>query len=157
PIEPPDHPLVNETIDNCLHEAMDVDGLRALLDDIDAGRVRTLAIDTAAPSPLSHEILNANQHAFLDDAPLEGRRARPLSLRRLDPDLVGGVGAVDQAGIDEVRAQAWPDVRDADELHDLLLSLVVLPIQPQCIGAAPVWNDLAAELVNERRATRVRW
>ena len=127
PIEPPDHPLVNETIDNCLHEAMDVDALRALIEAIERGDVHTLAIDTAAPSPMSHEILNANPYAFLDDAPLEERRARAVSLRRLDPDLAGGVGALDQAAIDEVRRQAWPDVRDADELHDALLSLVVLP------------------------------
>ncbi|MBI1818563.1 MAG: DEAD/DEAH box helicase [Deltaproteobacteria bacterium] len=127
PIELPDHPLVNETIDNCLREAMDVDGLRTLLDAIIAGDIRTVSIDTAAPSPMSHEILNANPYAFLDDAPLEERRARAVSLRRVDPDLANGIGALDPAAIDEVRAQAWPDVRDADELHDLLLSVVLLP------------------------------
>jgi ATP-dependent Lhr-like helicase len=127
PVELPDHPLVNETVDNCLHEAMDLDGLRAVLEAIERGEIRTIAIDTAAPSPMSHEILNANPYAFLDDAPLEERRARAVSLRRVDPDLAGGAGALDQAAIDEVRRQAWPDVRDADELHDLLLSLVLLP------------------------------
>ena len=71
---------------------------------------------------MSHEILNANPYAFLDDAPLEERRARAVSLRRTDPDLAGGIGALDPAAIAEVRAQAWPDVRDADELHDALLS-----------------------------------
>src|SRR5207302_5592565 len=85
----PDHPLVNETIDNCLHEAMDLDGLRAVIEAIERGEVRTLCVDTAAPSPISHEILNANPYAFLDDAPLEERRARAVSLRRLDPDLAG--------------------------------------------------------------------
>src|SRR5262249_9344062 len=127
PIVLPDHPLVNETVDNCLREAMDVDGMRALIESIDRGEVRTGAIDTAAPSPMSHEILNANPYAFLDDAPLEERRARAVSLRRLDNQLAGGIGALDPAAIDDVRAQAWPDVRDADELHDLLLSLVMLP------------------------------
>ncbi|MBP1684459.1 MAG: associated domain protein [Deltaproteobacteria bacterium] len=127
PIEPPDHPLVNETLANCLHEALDVDGLRAVIREIEAGTLRTRAIDTAAPSPMSHEILNANPYAFLDDAPLEERRARAVALRRIDPELAGGIGALDPAAVGAVRAQAWPDVRDADELHDLLLSLVLLP------------------------------
>jgi ATP-dependent helicase Lhr and Lhr-like helicase len=152
PIELPDHPLVKETIDNCLHEAMDVDGLRTLIDALERGAVRTLAVDTAAPSPMSHEILNANPYAFLDDAPLEERRARAVSLRRVDPQLARGIGALDPAAIEEVRAQAWPDVRDADELHDLLLSVVVLP-RPY----ATAWNQLAAELIRSRRATHVQW
>ena len=169
PIEPPDHPLVNETIDNCLHEAMDVDALRVLIDAIERGEVRTLAIDTAAPSPMSHEILNANPYAFLDDAPLEERRARAVSLRRLDPDLAGGVGALDQAAIDAVRRQAWPDVRDADELHDALLSLGVLPARGLLPNPPPFaevltgegtresWGTLAQQLVESHRATRARW
>ncbi|HUI24782.1 MAG TPA: DEAD/DEAH box helicase [Candidatus Kryptonia bacterium] len=162
PTELPDHPLVNETIANCLHEAMDVDGLRALIDAIDAGAIRTVAIDTAAPSPMSHEILNANPYAFLDDAPLEERRARAVSLRRVDPDLAAGIGALDQAAIDEVRAQAWPDVRDADELHDLLLNLVLLPSEAARgrsaqSGDNSSWRAFVDELVGDRRATRVRW
>jgi ATP-dependent Lhr-like helicase len=122
-IEPPNHPLVTETLDNCLHEAMDTEGLRRVLEAIDAGRIRTLAVETPAPSPMSHEILNANPYAFLDDAPLEERRARAVSLRRTDPGLASGLGSLDPAAIDEVRRQAWPDVRDADEAHDALLTL----------------------------------
>ncbi len=129
PTEVPEHPLVKETIDNCLHEAMDLEGLRAVIESIERGEHRTVAIDTAAPSPMSHEILNANPYAFLDDAPLEERRARAVSLRRVDSDLASGLGALDPAAVDEVRRQAWPDMRDADELHDLLLSVVVLPLQ----------------------------
>src|SRR5262249_20590621 len=102
PVELPNHPLVNETIANCLHEVMDVEGLRGLLEAIERGAVCTRAVDTAAPSPMSHEILNANPYAFLDDAPLEERRARAVSLRRVDPDLAGGVGALDQAAVEEV-------------------------------------------------------
>jgi ATP-dependent Lhr-like helicase len=184
PVEPPDHPLVNETIDNCLHEAMDVAALRALIESIERGAVRTLAIDTAAPSPMSHEILNANPYAFLDDAPLEERRARAVSLRRVDPDLAAGVGALDQAAIDEVRRQAWPDVRDADELHDALLSLVIVPCRGQefpTAAATPFgmasdsrsggaetgeemppqdaasWRAFGEQLVAARRATWARW
>jgi ATP-dependent Lhr-like helicase len=158
PIELPDHPLVNETIDNCLREAMDVDGLRTLLEAIIAGDIQTVSIDTAAPSPMSHEILNANPYAFLDDAPLEERRARAVSLRRVDPDLANGIGALDPAAIDDVRAQAWPDVRDADELHDLLLSVVLLPSSKRESGAdAALWAAFADELIADRRATCARW
>ncbi|MGH8058260.1 MAG: Lhr family helicase, partial [Candidatus Entotheonellia bacterium] len=152
PVEPPDHPLVQETLANCLQEAMDLDGLRRLLLAIERGEIRTVAVDTPAPSPMSHEILNSNPYTYLDDAPLEERRARAVSLRRINPDLAGGVGALDQVAIDEVRAQAWPDVRDADELHDLLLSLGVLPLAD--IGP---WVGLAAELVQARRAALGRW
>jgi ATP-dependent helicase Lhr and Lhr-like helicase len=185
PIDVPDHPLVNETIDNCLHEAMDVDGLRAILEAIERGALRTVAIETAAPSPMSHEILNANPYAFLDDAPLEERRARAVSLRRVDPELASGIGALDTAAIEEVRAQAWPDVRDADELHDVLMSVVLLPSRGQTFpppSATPVamsgdlahcsnlpargemprscaasWTPLGTALIADRRATVARW
>jgi ATP-dependent Lhr-like helicase len=126
----PDHPLVRETIDNCLYEAMDLHGLRALLEDLREGRVRTVAIDTPEPSPFSHEILNANPYAYLDDAPLEERRARAVQLRStLRTDFAEGAGALDPAAIAQVAAEAWPPMRDADELHDALLSLGVLPLE----------------------------
>ena len=151
-IEPPDHPLVKETIANCLHEAMDLDGLRALIAAIERDEIRTLAVDTPAPSAMSHEILHANPYAFLDDAPLEERRARAVALRRTDPDLARGVGALDPAAIAEVRAQAWPDVRDSHELHDALLTLVLLPA-----AAAETWTHLAEELIRDERAARASW
>ncbi|MGE0517891.1 MAG: DEAD/DEAH box helicase [Candidatus Binatia bacterium] len=150
PIEPPDHPLVNETLDNCLHEAMDIDGLHRVLERIEAGEIRAVAVETAAPSPMSHELLNANPYAFLDDAPLEERRARAVALRRTDPDLASGIGALDPAAIAEVRRQAWPDPRDADEMHDVLLTLGILPA-----GEVPDWERWLAQLVAERRATRL--
>lgn len=124
----PDHPLVEETIDNCLHEAMDLKGLTRVLEDMESGAIRKVAIDNAEPSPFSHEILNANPYAYLDDAPLEERRARAVQLRRtLRTDAAGGAGILDAAAIATVAAESWPDVRDADELHDALLSLVTLP------------------------------
>src|SRR5205807_1582926 len=141
PIAVPDHPLVTETIQNCLREAMDVDGLRDVLDAIHRGEIRTVAVETAAPSPMSHEILNANPYAFLDDAPLEERRARAVSLRRTDPELARTLGALDAEALAEVRAQAWPDLRTPDELHDLLLTLGVLPV-----GDAAQWPGMAASL-----------
>jgi ATP-dependent Lhr-like helicase len=125
-IEAPDHPLVNETLDNCLHEAMDTEGLKDLLTRISDGSIKTVAVETPAPSAFSHEILNANPYAFLDDAPLEERRARAVALRRFDPDLASGVGALDPEAIAAVRKQAWPEPQSADETHDALLTLCVL-------------------------------
>ena len=123
----PDHPLVEETIENCLHEAMDLDGLTRVLEGMESGAIRKVAIDNAEPSPFSHEILNANPYAYLDDAPLEERRARAVQLRRtLRTDASGGAGILDAAAIATVAAESWPDVRDADELHDALLSLISL-------------------------------
>ncbi len=146
----PDHPFVKETIANCLDEAMDLNGLRAALAGIQAGEIETVAIDTAEPSPFSHEILNANPYAFLDDAPLEERRARAVQLRRtLAPDLAAGAGALDPQAIAQVAAEAWPLVRDADELHDALLTLVALP-------PAAEWADLFEQLAVARRATILR-
>jgi ATP-dependent Lhr-like helicase len=150
PIEIPDHPLVNETLGNCLHEAMDMNGLARVLGAIARGEIETRAVDTAAPSPMSHEILNSNPYTYLDDAPLEERRARAVSLRRTDPDLARGLGALDPAAIAEVRAQAWPDVRDADELHDALLSLVLMP---RAVVEASGWSEHAATLLETGRAT----
>jgi len=124
----PDHPLVNETIDNCLREAMDIEGLERILKGFESGEIRKVAIDTAEPSQFSHEILNANPYAYLDDAPLEERRARAVQLRRtLRSDVSGGAGILDPAAIAQVSAEAWPDVRNADELHDALLTLLTLP------------------------------
>ena len=146
----PDHPVVAETIDNCLHEAMDLAGLKELVEAIEQGRVRTVAVDTAEPSPFCHEILNANPYAFLDDAPLEERRARAVQMRRtLAADMVEGPGALDAEAIALVADEAWPAVRDADELHDALLTLIALPPTPE-------WEEFFAELSAERRATRLR-
>ena len=150
PIEPPDHPLVQETLDNCLGEAMDAAGLQAVLERIESGAIRTVAVETAAPSPASHEILNANPYAFLDDAPLEERRARAVSLRRTDPDLAAGIGALDPDAIAEVRRQAWPDARDADEVHDALLTLGILPE-----SEAGAWQAWLEELVAVGRCARI--
>ena len=141
----PDHPLVNETARDCLHEAMDLDGLRQLLAGIEGGTITTRSIDTAEPSPLSHEILNANPYAFLDDAPLEERRARAVQLRRTLGDDAGEMGALDEAAIAEVTSDVWPVVRDADELHDALLTLTAVPPNS-------VWREWFEELADARRA-----
>jgi len=127
-IQIPDHPLVNEVMKDVLTEAMDIDGLRSLLRGIQEGRIRCLAVDTPVPSQFSHEILNANPYAYLDDAPLEERRARAVEMRRILPESVlQEVGKLDPAAIAQVRNEAWPDVRDADELHDVLHTLIAFP------------------------------
>ena len=124
----PDHPLVGEVMKDVLTEAMDIEGLKALLTGLANGRIRCIAVDTPVPSQFSHEILNANPYAYLDDAPLEERRARAVQMRRMLPESVlEEVGGLDQAAIAQVREEAWPDVRDADELHDVLHTMVALP------------------------------
>ncbi len=148
---PPDHPLVRETVRDCLTEAMDLEGLTAVLRRIESGAIRCLAVDTPTPSPFCHEILNANPYAFLDDAPLEERRARAVEMRRsLPPELAGNLGALDQAAIDEVADEAWPVVRDPDELHDALLTLIWVPE-----AAASAWSAYLPSLIQAGRATVV--
>lgn len=150
PITPPDHPLVQQTLMDCLEDAMDLAGLEAVVEAVERGEIETVAVDTPQPSPMSHEILNANPYAFLDDAPLEERRARAVQLRRVDPELASGPGALDPEAIEEVRLQARPDVRDPDELHDLLQTVTFLPE-----AEAGPWRELAEELVRAGRAVRV--
>ncbi len=149
PIRIPDHPLVNETIENCLHEAMDIDGLRQVLEGIEAGRIHKVAIDTVSASQFSHEILNANHYAFLDDAPLEERRTRAVQLRqKLGTDVTDGEGVLDPEAIDRISAESWPEVRDADELHDALLTLIRLP-------PTDIWQSFFDELAISGRAAIV--
>jgi ATP-dependent Lhr-like helicase len=150
PIRIPDHVLVRETIDNCLHEAMDLDGLMTVLRDVESGTIQTHAVDTPEPSPFCHEILNANPYAYLDDAPLEERRARAVTLRRTIRSDVDGGGILDPAAIAEVTESVWPVVRDADELHDALDTLIVLPPVPE-------WTAWYDELVAQRRATTLSY
>ncbi len=124
----PDHPLVGEVMKDVLTEAMDVEGLKSLLRGMASGEIRVIAVDTPVPSQFSHEILNANPYAYLDDAPLEERRARAVNMRRVLPESVlEEVGGLDPGAIAQVREEAWPDVRDADELHDVLHTLLALP------------------------------
>ena len=120
--EIPDHPLVRQTIDDCLEEAMDIDGLIGVLKRIEGGEVQCIARDLPEPSPLAHEILNAKPYAFLDNAPLEERRTQAVYTRRAgDPGASGGLGILDPAAIDSVCADAWSRATNPDELHEALL------------------------------------
>jgi ATP-dependent helicase Lhr and Lhr-like helicase len=126
PVRIPDHPLVNETITNCLHEAMDVEGLKRVLGGLESGAIRRVAVESVRPSVFSHETLNANPYAFLDDAPLEERRARAVQLRGSSRGEVEN-GILDPAAIETVSDQVWPHPRGADEVHDALLTFVTGP------------------------------
>ena len=145
PIRIPDHPLVNETIDNCLREAMDIDGLKRVIERIESGEIRRVAIENPMPSVFSHEILNANPYAFLDDAPLEERRARAVELRSTSRTEVAN-GVLDPEAIDQIAAEVWPDPRNADELHDALLTFIRCP-------AIPEWQRWFDELERTGRAS----
>jgi ATP-dependent Lhr-like helicase len=149
PVEIPDHPLVRQTIHDCLHDATDVDGLVALLRGIESGAIRAHFRESAEPSPLCHEILNGRPFTFLDDAPLEERRTRAVALRRGLPETARDLGRLDPEAIGRVRDEARLDPRDAEELHDALLGLVAL--RPE-----PPWTAWLDELVRDGRAARVR-
>jgi ATP-dependent helicase Lhr and Lhr-like helicase len=153
-IQIPDHPLIQEVMKDVLTEAMDLEGLIQLLAGIRTGAIRCLAVDSAVPSAFAHELLNANPYAFLDDAPLEERRARAVSMRGMVPDkLLGEAGRLDPAAIAELRNECWPDVRDEHELHDLLCSLVVVPEEILSIEGAVHWAGFLERLQFHGRAT----
>ena len=147
-LTPPDHPLVSSTLDDCLHEAMDVDGLKVVLTGLKSGLIRRHAVDLPEPSPLAHQLLNAMPYAFLDDAPLEERRARAVSVRRTLPEDAAAFGALDPAAIAQVVDEARPPMRDEHELHEALLQLVVAP-ESQLDGT------LVDRLATARRAVRI--
>jgi ATP-dependent Lhr-like helicase len=148
-IQIPDHPLVNEVMQDVLQEAMDLEGLIELLRGIKDGTIRCLAVDTPMPSVFAHELLNANPYAYLDEAGLEERRARATSLGRNLPDEPG---KIDPAAIAAIRKEIWPDLRDENELHDLLHSLIALPLHTIEREEARHWPVFYERLTQKGRA-----
>ena len=152
--EVPDHPLVRQTIDDCLHEAMDIEGLERLLAGIESGAIEVVGRDLTEPSPLALEVLSARPYAYLDDAPLEERRAQAVMSRRwLAPEEAADIGRLDPEAIARVRAEAWPEAANTDELHDALVWLGFLTL-----GEAekqPGWNDWLAALARDKRVARL--
>ena len=148
-IQIPDHPLVNEVMQDTLQEAMDLDGLLELLRGIKDGTIRCLAIDTPTPSVFAHELLNANPYAYLDDAGLEERRARATSLGRTIPQEPG---KIDSGVIAAIRKEIWPDICDENELHDLLHSLIALPLTIIDREDARHWPAFCDRLTQKGRA-----
>jgi ATP-dependent Lhr-like helicase len=160
--EIPDHPLVKQTIDDCLTEAMDIDGLEEVLRKIENGEIRYIAHDLPEPSPMASEILNARPYAFLDNAPLEERRTQAVYTRRAsERNGSDGLGVLDIAAIEKVQKEAWPEATNADELHDALMLLAVMTrdevqrtVHHEGNGAAA--EQLLNELVALKRAARLR-
>ena len=152
--EVPDHPLVNQTLHDCLYEAMDIEGLERLLRGLENGEVKVIARDLAAPSPLAQAILTAKPYAFLDDAPAEERRTLAVQQRRLlAPQDAAELGRLDAMAIAQVRAEAWPEARTPDELHDALnvLGFLTAP-EGEREAAVPEWPALLQSLMTQRRA-----
>lgn len=153
--EVPDHPLVAQTLNDCLHEAMDSNGWLALLRRIEAGDIELLSRDLPAPSPLAMEVLGARPYAFLDDAPLEERRTQAVLNRRwTDPESSDDLGALDAAAIEAVGEEAWPQARNPDELHEALTGLGC--IAEAEVQAEPQWLAWLNELARGGRATRMQ-
>ena len=153
-LEIPDHPLVRQTIRDCLEDAMDIEGLERLLRGLESGSIVSLARDLTEPSPLALEVLSARPYAYLDDAPLEERRTQAVVGRRwLDPQSAADIGKLDAAAIARVREEAWPDATNADELHDALLWLTFCTESEAARGEG--WPQLLTALAGERRVTRL--
>jgi ATP-dependent Lhr-like helicase len=149
--EVPDHPLVNQTIGDCLNDAMDIAGLERLLKGLEAGEISVVACDLTEPSPLAHEVLSAKPYAFLDDAPLEERRTQAVMARRwMDPETAGEIGRLDAQAIARVRSEAWPDPANADELHDSLAWLGFL-----AADEAAGWEAWLEALAKESRVAHL--
>jgi ATP-dependent helicase Lhr and Lhr-like helicase len=152
--EVPDHPLVRQTIADCLDEAMDLAGLERLLRRIEAGDIRIVARDLNQPSPLALEVLSARPYAYLDDAPLEERRTQAVMSRRwLSPEAASDLGRLDADAIARVRGEAWPEAANADEVHDALVWLGFLTADEA--GAAAGWSDWLAELARQKRVAQL--
>jgi ATP-dependent helicase Lhr and Lhr-like helicase len=152
--EVPDHPLVSQAISDCLNEAMDLPGLKRLLEGIETGAIRVVGRDLNQPSPLAHEVLTARPYAFLDDAPLEERRTQAVMSRRwLDPATASDLGRLDPEAIARVRDEAWPEATNADELHDALAWLGFVTEGEASREAA--WQGLLLDLAGQKRAGRL--
>jgi ATP-dependent helicase Lhr and Lhr-like helicase len=150
--EIPDHPLIRQTIADCLDEAMDAAGLERLLAAIEAGDIRVVGRDLVEPSPLALEVLSARPYAYLDDAPLEERRTQAVMARRwLAPEEAEELGRLDAPAIERVRQEAWPDPANADELHDAVDWLGFLTAGEA--EAEPGWRKWLDELARDRRVT----
>jgi ATP-dependent Lhr-like helicase len=153
--EVPDHPLTNQAINDCLHEAMDLEGLERLLRRLEAGEIQVIGCDLTEPSPLALEALSARPYAFLDDAPLEERRTQAVMARRWrDPQSASDLGRLDPEAIAKVQAEAWPDPVNAEELHDALLWLGCLTETEA--RAASGWNEWLDVLARDKRVALLK-
>jgi ATP-dependent Lhr-like helicase len=154
--EVPDHPLVNQVLRDCLHELMDIDGLKHVLEGIEKQRIHVIAKDLPTPSPMAHEILNARPYAFLDDTPAEERRVLAVQQRRhMDPQTAADMGRLNPDAIQQVKQQAWPQPRSPDELHDALVIAGFITESEIGLRDIEIWRKYLAELQRQQRATRL--
>ncbi|MES9926268.1 MAG: DEAD/DEAH box helicase [Candidatus Thiodiazotropha endolucinida] len=154
--EVPDHPLVNQALWDCLHELMDIDGLKRVLDAVEQGLIRVSAKELPTPSPMALEILNARPYAFLDDTPAEERRALAVRQRRhMDPQTAADLGRLNPEAIRQVEAEAWPQPRNPDELHDGLMIAGFIEEGEIAVADLESWRRYLADLQQQRRATRL--
>ena len=153
PIPIPDHPMIQQSMQDCLYEVADIEELQSFLDAIAAGEIQLSGIDTTEPSPFAHEILGARPFTFLDDAPLEERRTRSVAVRRVLPEESADLGVLDAAVMASVREQLVPELRDVDELHEFLLDVLWWPITGDgpCAGMT-LSNSLTEEALHSNRA-----
>jgi ATP-dependent helicase Lhr and Lhr-like helicase len=152
--EIPDHPLVRQAVADCLNEAMDIEGLECLLSRLESEDIRVVTRDLTQPSPLALEVLSARPYAFLDDAPLEERRTQAVMRRRwLAPETASELGHLDTEAIARVRAEAWPEASNADELHDALSWVAFLTADE--VRAQAQWSEWLEDLARAKRATRL--
>ena len=160
--EVPDHPLVNQTLWDCLHELMDIDGLKQLLSGIENGSIHIITRDLTSPSPMAQEIISAKPYAFLDDAPAEERRTLAIQQRRFgSPQEAAEIGRLNPEAIERVRIEAWPEARNEDELHDALVILGFMteqegecgPLSKQQHPVTQSASDMLNVLQNDQRAT----
>ncbi len=150
PLDLPDHPLIRQTMHDCLYEALDLDGLTRVIEQVEAGEIRLHARDTTEPSPMAHEIVSGRPYTYLDNAPIEERRTRAVSLRRALPESARDLGALDSDAIARVHEEAWPAPRNAEEVHDALLGLVAVA-EPRVSD----WIEWVEELRSQGRAARL--
>ncbi|HFD86534.1 MAG TPA: DEAD/DEAH box helicase, partial [Gammaproteobacteria bacterium] len=152
--EVPEHPLVDQTLEDCLTDLMDIEGLERLLQRLRDGEIKIHCRDLTGPSPLASEIINARPYAFLDDAPAEERRTLAIQNRSFaSPEDAGQLAKLDPAAISQVKQEAWPETRDADELHD---ALVVYGFLTEGEGRRSLLNPaFLDELIQQKRATTI--
>jgi len=152
---PMEHPLVRQTIEDCLTEATDVEGLIEILKRLRSGAIEKVAVDTPEPSAFARAILSSAPYSFLDDAPLEERRTQAvISRRTLDPGALDQIGALDRVAVDRVREEAWPQPETAEEVHEALLWMGFVTDEE----AAP-WLSWLTQLTSQQRVVHEanRW
>jgi ATP-dependent helicase Lhr and Lhr-like helicase len=155
---PMEHPLVAQTIHDCLCEAMDRDGFVRLLERIRDGTIGLVTCERSEPSPFAQGILHAMPYAFLDDAPLEERRTQAVTTSQR-----GGRSArsreqdqeLDPAALQQVASECWPEPRSAAELHEALGWMGWLAAGEVTVD----WQPWLQELATDGRAERdgERW